>query len=62
MSDWPVTRREGGLSNAGAVPGRGCSILSLMSHGIREDEASKLIVNGLVEPIVKKLPMGTQSR
>ena len=29
----------------------------LMSHGIREDEASKLIVNGFVEPIVKELPM-----
>jgi Fe-S cluster assembly protein SufB len=29
----------------------------LMSHGIREDEASKLIVNGFVEPIIKQLPM-----
>ncbi len=29
----------------------------LMSHGIREDEASKLIVNGFVEPIIKELPM-----
>ena len=28
-----------------------------MSHGIREDEASKLIVNGFVEPIIKELPM-----
>jgi Fe-S cluster assembly protein SufB len=27
----------------------------LMSHG--EDEASKLIVNGLIEPIIKELPM-----
>jgi Fe-S cluster assembly protein SufB len=29
----------------------------LMSHGLPEDEASKLIVNGFVEPIVKELPM-----
>jgi Fe-S cluster assembly protein SufB len=29
----------------------------LMSHGIPEDEASKLIVNGFIEPIVKELPM-----
>jgi Fe-S cluster assembly protein SufB len=28
-----------------------------MSHGIPEDEASKLIVNGFVEPITKELPM-----
>ena len=28
-----------------------------MSHGIREDEASKLIVNGFVEQIIKQLPM-----
>src|ERR671927_71896 len=29
----------------------------LMAHGIPEDEASKLIVNGFIEPIVKELPM-----
>jgi Fe-S cluster assembly protein SufB len=29
----------------------------LMAHGIDEEEASKLIVNGFVEPIVKELPM-----
>src|SRR5271154_2089485 len=29
----------------------------LMSHGIPEDDASKLIVNGFVEPIIKQLPM-----
>jgi Fe-S cluster assembly protein SufB len=29
----------------------------LMSHGIRAEEASKLIVNGFVEPIIKELPM-----
>jgi Fe-S cluster assembly protein SufB len=29
----------------------------LMSHGIDEEEAAKLIVNGFVEPIVKELPM-----
>jgi Fe-S cluster assembly protein SufB len=29
----------------------------LMSHGIPEEEASKLIVNGFIEPIVKELPM-----
>jgi Fe-S cluster assembly protein SufB len=29
----------------------------LMSHGIREQEASKLIVSGFVEPIVKELAM-----
>jgi Fe-S cluster assembly protein SufB len=28
-----------------------------MSHGLPEDEASKLIVNGFIEPIVKELPM-----
>jgi Fe-S cluster assembly protein SufB len=29
----------------------------LMSHGIPEEDASKLIVNGFVEPIIKQLPM-----
>jgi Fe-S cluster assembly protein SufB len=29
----------------------------LTSHGIPEDEAGKLIVNGFIEPIVKELPM-----
>ncbi len=29
----------------------------LMSHGINEEDASKLIVNGFIEPIVKELPM-----
>ncbi len=29
----------------------------LMSHGLPEEEASKLIVNGFIEPIVKELPM-----
>ena len=29
----------------------------LMSHGLEEEEASKLIVNGFIEPIVKELPM-----
>src|SRR5881392_595116 len=29
----------------------------LMSHGISEEEAGKLIVNGFIEPIVKELPM-----
>jgi Fe-S cluster assembly scaffold protein SufB len=28
-----------------------------MSHGIHGDEASKLIVNGFIEPIIKQLPM-----
>jgi hypothetical protein len=28
-----------------------------IAHGIREDEASKLIVNGFIEPIIKELPM-----
>ena len=28
-----------------------------MAHGIAEDEASKLIVNGFIEPVVKELPM-----
>jgi Fe-S cluster assembly protein SufB len=28
-----------------------------MSHGIRKDEASKLIVNGFIESIIKELPM-----
>ncbi|MEA2390327.1 MAG: Fe-S cluster assembly protein SufB [Solirubrobacteraceae bacterium] len=29
----------------------------LMSHGLEEEEASKLIVNGFIEPVVKELPM-----
>src|ERR1700734_3240035 len=29
----------------------------LMTHGISEEEASKLIVNGFIEPITKELPM-----
>jgi Fe-S cluster assembly protein SufB len=29
----------------------------LKSHGISEEEASKLIVNGFIEPITKELPM-----
>ena len=29
----------------------------LQSHGIPEDEAGKLIVNGFIEPITKELPM-----
>ena len=29
----------------------------LQSRGIPEEEASKLIVNGFIEPIVKELPM-----
>ena len=29
----------------------------LMSRGISEEEAAKMVVNGFVEPIVKELPM-----
>jgi Fe-S cluster assembly protein SufB len=29
----------------------------LMSRGINEEEAAKMVVNGFVEPIVKELPM-----
>jgi Fe-S cluster assembly protein SufB len=29
----------------------------LQTHGISEEEASKLIVNGFIEPITKELPM-----
>ncbi len=29
----------------------------LMAHGLDEDEAAKMIVNGFIEPIVKELPM-----
>ena len=29
----------------------------LMSRGLTEDEASAMIVNGFIEPIVKELPM-----
>ena len=29
----------------------------LMSRGIPEEDASKMVVNGFVEPIVKELPM-----
>src|ERR671916_132793 len=32
-------------------------IFYLQSHGLTEEEASKLIVNGFIEPIVKELPM-----
>jgi Fe-S cluster assembly protein SufB len=32
-------------------------VFYLMSHGISEEEASKMIVNGFIEPIVKELPM-----
>ncbi len=32
-------------------------VFYLMSHGIPEDEAAKMIVNGFIEPIVKELPM-----
>ncbi len=32
-------------------------IFYLMSHGVTEEEASKMIVNGFIEPIVKELPM-----
>ena len=29
----------------------------LQSHGLDEEEASKMIVNGFIEPVVKELPM-----
>ena len=29
----------------------------LQSHGLDEEEASKMIVNGFIEPITKELPM-----
>ena len=29
----------------------------LQAHGIPEEEASKMIVNGFIEPITKELPM-----
>jgi len=32
-------------------------VFYLQSHGITEEEASKLIVNGFIEPITKELPM-----
>ena len=32
-------------------------VFYLQSHGIPEDEAAKMIVNGFIEPIVKELPM-----
>ena len=32
-------------------------LFDLTSHGIPEEEASKLIVNGFIEPITKELPM-----
>ncbi len=32
-------------------------VFYLMSHGVSEEEASKMIVNGFIEPIVKELPM-----
>jgi len=32
-------------------------VFYLQSHGISEEEASKLIVNGFIEPITKELPM-----
>src|SRR5947199_5846199 len=35
----------------------GEQLFYLQSHGIPEDEASKMIVNGFIEPITKELPM-----
>src|ERR671933_620304 len=32
-------------------------VFYLQSHGISEEEAAKMIVNGFIEPIVKELPM-----
>src|SRR6187431_411835 len=32
-------------------------VFYLQSHGLDEEEASKMIVNGFIEPIVKELPM-----
>src|ERR671923_13197 len=32
-------------------------IFYLQSHGLEEEEASKMIVNGFIEPITKELPM-----
>jgi Fe-S cluster assembly protein SufB len=32
-------------------------IFYLQSHGLDEEEASKMIVNGFIEPVVKELPM-----
>jgi Fe-S cluster assembly protein SufB len=32
-------------------------IFYLQSHGLSEEEASKMIVNGFIEPITKELPM-----
>jgi Fe-S cluster assembly protein SufB len=32
-------------------------IFYLQSHGLDEDEASKMIVNGFIEPVTKELPM-----
>jgi Fe-S cluster assembly protein SufB len=32
-------------------------VFYLQSHGISEEEASKLIVNGFIEPVAKELPM-----
>src|SRR3954453_13539781 len=32
-------------------------VFYLQSHGIPEEEAAKMIVNGFIEPIVKELPM-----
>ena len=29
----------------------------LQAHGLPEEEASKMIVNGFIEPITKELPM-----
>src|SRR5258705_2894052 len=36
---------------------REAQLFYLHSHGIDEEEAAKLIVNGFIEPIVKELPM-----
>ena len=32
-------------------------VFYLQSHGLDEEEASKMIVNGFIEPITKELPM-----
>ena len=49
-------RRQRGPRGFGVEDRRGAALLS-QDHGLDEEEAAKMIVNGFIEPIIKELPM-----
>ena len=58
LSDDPDLRGRVNIGHEATVSKVGDDqLFYLMSHGISEEEASKLIVNGFIEPITKELPM-----